>query len=88
MKKYEYKIYKISQVELEKELKELGSQGWEMVFFGKEQRSIFKRELKVVASKNLEVLNDQFSDEINLENLKKNIRYDTKKNKTLLAVSY
>jgi hypothetical protein len=71
MKKFEYKIYKISQVELEKELQELGSQGWEMVFYGKEQGSIFKREIDVMTSKNLEVLNDQFSDEINLENLKK-----------------
>ena len=71
MKKFEYKIYKISQVELEKELKELGSQGWEMVFYGEEQESIFKREIEVMTSKNLEVLNDQFSDEINLENLKK-----------------
>ena len=71
MKKYEYKIFKVSQTELEKELKELGSQGWEMVFFSKEQGSIFKREIDVMTSKNLEVLNDQFSDEINLENLKK-----------------
>ena len=57
--------------ELEKELKELGSQGWEMIFYGKEQESIFKREIEVKTSKNLEILNDQFSDEINLENLKK-----------------
>ena len=71
MKKYEYKIYKVSQTELEKELKELGSQGWEMIFYGKEQESIFKREIEVKTSKNLEILNDQFSDEINLENLKK-----------------
>ena len=71
MKKYEYKIFKVSQTELEKELKELGSQGWEMIFYGKEQESIFKREIEVMTSKNLEVLNDQFSDEINLENLKK-----------------
>jgi hypothetical protein len=42
-----------------------------MVFYGKEQESIFKREIEVMTSKNLEVLNDQFSDEINLENLKK-----------------
>ena len=71
MKKYEYKIFKVSQTELEKELKELGSQGWEMIFYGKEQESIFKREIEVMSSKNLEILNDQFSDEINLENLKK-----------------
>ena len=71
MKKYEYKIYKVSQTELKKELKELGSQGWEMIFYGREQESIFKREIEVMSSKNLEILNDQFSDEINLENLKK-----------------
>ena len=71
MKKFEYKIYKTSQVELERELKDLGSQGWEMVFYGKEKESIFKKEVEIMISKNLEVLNDQFSDEINLENLKK-----------------
>ena len=71
MKKFEYKIYKTSQVELERELKDLGSQGWEMVFYGKEEESIFKKEVEVMISKNLEILNDQFSDEINLENLKK-----------------
>ena len=71
MKKYEYKICKLSQIELEKKLKELGSQGWEMVFYGKEEESIFKREVELMVSKNLEVLNNQFSDEINLENLKK-----------------
>ncbi|MDB4184216.1 hypothetical protein N9751_01610 [Alphaproteobacteria bacterium] len=71
MKKYEYKIFKLSHLELEKELKDFGSQGWEMVFYSKEEESIFKREVEVVISKNLEVLNDQFSDEINLENLKK-----------------
>ena len=71
MKKYEYKIYKLSHIELKKELKDLGSQGWEMVFYSKEEESIFKREVEVLISKNLEVLNEQFSDEINLENLKK-----------------
>ena len=71
MKKYEYKIYKLSHIELKKELKDLGSQGWEMVFYSKEEESIFKREIEVKTSKNLEILNDQFSDEINLENLKK-----------------
>jgi hypothetical protein len=71
MKKYEYKIYKLSHIELERELKDLGSQGWEMVFYGKEEESIFKKEVEVMISKNLEILNDQFSDEINLENLKK-----------------
>ena len=71
MKKYEYKIYKLSHIELKKELKDLGSQGWEMVFYNKKEESIFKREVEVLISKNLEVLNEQFSDEINLENLKK-----------------
>ncbi|MDB4234153.1 hypothetical protein N9852_02965 [Alphaproteobacteria bacterium] len=71
MKKYEYKICKLSHINLKKELKDLGSQGWEMVFYSKEEESIFKREVEVLVSKNLEVLNEQFSDEINLENLKK-----------------
>ena len=71
MKKFEYKFYQLSEEELKKELNELGSQGWEMVLYSKEEESIFKREAEMVMSKKLEVLNEQFSDEINLENLKK-----------------
>ena len=71
MKKFEYKFCQLSEVMLKKELNELGSQGWEMVHYNKEGESIFKREAEMVMSKKLEVLNEQFSDEINLENLKK-----------------
>ena len=71
MKKFEYKFYQLSDAELKKDLNELGTQGWEMVHFSKEEESIFKREAEMVMSKKLEVLNEQFSDEINLENLKK-----------------
>ena len=71
MKNYEYKFYQLPLANLEKELNELGSNGWEIVQYNKFEESIFKREIEVIVSNKLNALNDQFSDEINLEYLKK-----------------
>ncbi len=71
MKKFEYKFYQFTKIDIKKELNELGSQGWELIYYQKEDESIFKKEVEMIVNKKLEVLNEQFSDEINLENLKK-----------------
>jgi hypothetical protein len=41
------------------------------VHYSHDGESIFQREIELIIGKKLEVLNDQFSEEINLENLKK-----------------
>ena len=71
MKKFEYKFYQFTKIDIKKELNELGSQDWELIYYQKEDESIFKKEVEMIVNKKLEVLNEQFSDEINLENLKK-----------------
>ena len=71
MKKFEYKKHQLSYELSENELNDLGSFGWELVHYSHEGESIFQREIELIIGKKLEVLNDQFSKEINLENLKK-----------------
>jgi len=71
MKKFEYKKYQLTSELSENELNNLGSIGWELVYYNQEGESIFQREIELIVGKKLEVLNDQFSDEINLENLKR-----------------
>jgi hypothetical protein len=71
MKKFEYKFYQLDKSKLETKLNELGSKGWEMIYFNEQNEMIFKREVEIIVSNKLGILNDQFSDEINLENLKK-----------------
>ena len=70
MKKFEYKKHQLTYELFENELNELGSIGWELVHYSQDGESIFQREIELIVSKKLEVLNDQFSDEINLEKLK------------------
>ena len=71
MKKFEYKKHQLSYELSENELNDLGSFGWELVHYSQDGESIFQREIELIIGKKLEVLNDQFSEEINLENLKK-----------------
>tara|TARA_B110000211_G_C14021265_1_gene527789 strand:+ start:460 stop:681 length:222 start_codon:yes stop_codon:yes gene_type:complete len=71
MKKFEYKKHQLSYELSENELNDLGSFGWELVYYSHDGESIFQREIELIIGKKLEVLNDQFSEEINLENLKK-----------------
>jgi hypothetical protein len=71
MKKFEYKKHQLSYKLSENELNDLGSIGWELVHYSQDFESIFQREIELIIGKKLEVLNDQFSEEINLENLKK-----------------
>ncbi|MAV82940.1 MAG: hypothetical protein CMI90_05725 [Pelagibacteraceae bacterium] len=68
MRKFEYKFY--NNIFDQKKLNELGSNGWELVNFTNEGRFIFKREIISNKDKNLDLLNEQFSDEITLEKIK------------------
>ena len=71
MKKFEYKKHQLSYKLSENELNDLGSIGWELVHYSQDGESIFQREMDLIIGKKLEVLNDQFSEEINLEKIKK-----------------
>ncbi|MDB9776690.1 hypothetical protein OAB63_02895 [Alphaproteobacteria bacterium] len=71
MKKFEYKIYQIPHIMLKKELDDLGSLGWCLVYYSQDEESIFKREINLATGKDPKILNDQFSDEITLETIKK-----------------
>jgi hypothetical protein len=71
MKKFEYKICQIAHKALKQELNDLGSLGWDLIQYNKEGESIFKRQIDMSASNDLGILNDQFSDEVTLEKIKK-----------------
>ena len=68
MKNFEYKFYK--NILNESSLNKLGLKGWELVFLNPKGESVFKREIEKVVKKDLDLLNDQFSDEITLEKIK------------------
>lgn len=69
MKRFEYKFYK--GIADESSLNKFGLEGWELVHYSHDNRCIFKREMRNLIEKDLEILNEQFSEEVTLEKIKK-----------------